>query len=765
MSDGIRGLSLLPFLERNPGTFHLVFPLASQDPEALAHSSFPFLLISDSDPTARVVAARVETDGGDRVASLFFLIQKDRYRLGRESFHPVTNLEVEKAWQRAGATYRRFGDRCAPRFFAGQSGANGIVSPFASLFFCKEKGSYFHPPCPLCGCPLALCSDDAVLAAAGLPLYSGSLERHLFCEACAGSARGNFYAVEVGSGAPAILRDLISLVREFGKVGEGSSGNTGFPCPACPEREECFGPSLKALARIVPFSFYPFHAFAFDAMSLCAPDFLALLSGAGAETLAKRLDSAGERGRAALVRATGDTAPLLFERGERRFLEILYLKLCLLGELFDALPSGENLAGPPELRPSVDRAWVALGATRNLLPRYWNFHATVLDIGRYGEENASRPGDPGRDDLTFLGVAWFEALLVNAGQDGTDVRGALSERLRNPPQGEASPFPGARDPGSPFFAGNLFFEPTAEAVSDGTAELWDAALAAGWSILLAGAGKEAGTGRETITAEIRTLRARVRDRLFEGAPPSALPESGVRTPKAGHAAHLRKTEPAASEDDADAAIAGILDGILRKWNADATAAGAPPPPETKATPSRPRPDPPAANDFLVKTVVLGAQPGPAPPTGAPRIAADHAPTPRGPAVEPSAAPSPTAGPDDTIEKTMILRPGDIAAGAPAAPEEAIEKTMILRPGNVPPAPPRSAAPPSAPPPAADDVLDRTVILGPGKSEVVPPAPVKKTAVKGPEPPPPAEPEGGGDLEKTVILKAPPDSGKIRRPGR
>src|SRR3990170_7726062 len=81
-----------------------------------------------------------------------------------------------------------------------------------------------------------------------------------------------------------------------------------------------------------------------------------------------------------------------------------------------------------------------------------------------------------------------------------------------------SPFPDARDPGSPFFAGNLFFEPTAEPLSEEAATLWDDALAAGWSILVAGAGKGAGTVRETIAAEILTLRARVRGRLFEGAP-------------------------------------------------------------------------------------------------------------------------------------------------------------------------------------------------------------------------------------------------------
>jgi len=740
MSDGIRGLSLLPFLERNPGTFPLRFPLASNDPEVLAHSSFPFLLISDSDPTARVVAARVDTDAGDRVASLFLLVQKDRYRLEKETLHPVTNVEVEKAWQRAGAAYLRSAEGCAPRFFEGQSGANGILSPFAPLFFCKEKERYFHPPCPRCGRPLALCVDDAVLAAAGLPLYARSLDRHLYCEACAGSAGGSFYALEAGSGAPAALRDRISLVRDFGRIGEGSSGETGFPCPACPERDQCYGPSLKALARIVPFSFYPFHAFAFDAMSLCAPDFLSLLSGAGAETLAKRLESAGERGRAALVRAEGDAAPLLFERGERRFLEILYLKLSLLGELFDSLPTRENPAGPPEFRPSVDRAWIALGAARNLLPRYWNFRAMFLDIGRYDAEEDSLQGAPGRDDLAFLGGTWFEALLVNAKQDGIAVRGALSERLRRPPQAEAGPFPGARDPGSPFFAGNLFFEPTAEPLSGEAAALWEDALAAGWSILVAGAGKEAGIAQDAIATEIRSLRARVRDRLFEGAPPAARPESGAQAPTAGTVAQPRKPEAPAAED-ADAAIAGILDGILRKWGSEAAAAGAPPPPVTKATPPRPPPAPPASDDFLVKTVVLGAGSGPARPAGAPLIAADPAPTPRVPAAAPSAAPAPPPAPDDTIEKTMILRPGTVT-----------------------PAPPRTAAPPPAPPPA-DDFLDRTVILGPGKSGVVPPAPEAPKPAKAPEPPPPADPDAGIDLEKTVIIKAPPDGGKFRRHGR
>jgi hypothetical protein len=96
----------------------------------------------------------------------------------------------------------------------------------------------------------------------------------------------------------------------------------------------------------------------------------------------------------------------------------------------------------------------------------------------------------------------------------------------------------------------------------------------------------------------------------------------------------------------------------------------------------------------------------------------------------------------------------------------MEKTMILRSGTVAPAPQRTPVPPVAPAPEADDFLDRTVILGAGTSGVVPPAPeIPKVAAKEAEPPPAAEQEAGFDLEKTVIIKAPPDSVKFRRQGR
>ncbi len=752
MREGGHGFSLLPLLEGGRGSFRLRFTLASKDIDSNEPTSFPFLLISDSDPVARIVAARVESPCGERIASLFLVVQKDDYRVDPESFHPVTNPEVEGAWQRAEAAYRRFDDPSRPRFFREWAGVEGGSSTFAPLFHCREKGGYFHPPCPRCGRSLDLCDDDAVLAAAGLPLYSGSLRRHLYCRSCSAHQGGIFYAVDVGSGAPPLLRDRISLVRDLGNMGAAPSPETGFPCSACEDREECFGPSLKSLGRIVPFSFYPFHAFAFDAMSLCAPDFLALLSGAGADTLAKRLDSAGERGRARLVRAAGEASPLLFDRGERKFLEILYLKLAFLADLAGAVPAGEKLTGPLGAHPSVDRAWVTLGPARGHLPRYWNFRTDVLEIGRFAGADASGTVSHASPDLLFLGVAWFEALLVNAKQDGRVLRSALSERLRNRAQANDATSFGARDPGSPFHAGNLFFEPAPDPLSEGSADLWDGVLAAGWSILRAGVGGGNGSGWESIRAEIRSLASRVRDRLFGDVTPIAPSRTMVRPATAGPPAEASPPPPATGADEADAAVAGILDAILRKWTTDAPVQETFPAAQPKPEPARPRPAAPPSDDFMVKTVVLGDPHAAARPPGTPSIAADALPTSRGPAE----IPSPRT--EETIEKTMILRPLRSPDGTSASPDESIEKTVILRAGTTAPPPMNGPAPPVAPSPA-DDFLDRTVILGPGKSGIVPPAPAKTNA---PVPPAADEPV---DLEKTVIIKAPKDAGTLRRHGR
>jgi len=758
-------LSLLPFLAPRGPALRLGFPLASDDPRTLADSSFPFVLLSDADPVARLVAARIETDEGEPLAPLFVLVQKDRYRLASDALRPVTNPAVEEAFRRAFAAYCRQDAPAPARLLGGQVREGGAPVPFASLFFCKHRRLFFHPPCPRCGRALALCRDERLLAAARLPLYSASLERYLFCEACGGPPGGGFFAVEAPAGALPAVRDRASLVREWGGLAAGAPG-TGFPCPACPERAACYGPGLAVLRRIAPFSFYPFHAAFCAPASACAPDFVALLSGIPADRLVEILAASGEAGRAACAAAAGRGGNgVLFRGGERRFLEVLYLKLSLLRELFACLPRGEQAARGADPAAALDRVWVTLGAGREAMPRYWNFSAALFDVGRFLGEDLPGAAAPGRGGLADFGLCWFEALVGGPGRDGAALRAALARALVAEPGSTPPPLPGARGGGGPFGPEGLLFPPERVPLSPAAEALWEEILAFGWNLFAAGAGGAALPARAGVEQGIDGLRTRVRDLLFaEGAP------AGEAHPSA-----------AAAAPQEDRAIAEALGAVLAEWEAAAASPPSAPPPDEEG--------------FVVRTVLLKGRP----------------------AGEPAAAPPPAAGAGpDLLEKTVVLRPeagaaarpasgtppGE-AAGVPAPPrpgaEEEIEKTVVLRPGPSakpsgpapgPPAPGAAEAAPAAEAagPSADP-LEKTVVLSPGQRPAArggpagqPPAPpAEKAGLPRPpaagEPPcaPPAgrgdtaltgeaaEAPEGADLEKTVILRPPP--GGAKRQGR
>lgn len=794
LSSGM--LSLLPFLEHRPGSFSLDFPLVANDPPAIASSFFPFRLLSDADPVARLLLARVETDGGSLLAPLFVLVQKDRYRLAGGASASVTNLCVEKAWMRAMAAYREEGGGGPARLFGGQVGERGTLVPFASLFFCKETKRFFHPPCPRCGRALSLCTDDQVLRAAGAALYSASLERYLYCGECGGPPKGALYAREVAGGASPSVRDLASLLRAYATVPAGSSAATGFPCGACPARDACFGPRLAVLERVVPFSFYPFFAFAFGKMSLCVPDFLFLLSGASPGWLAQRLEEQGEGGRAATVREAGKggrAEGLLFCGEERAVPEILYLKLCLLEDLVRCLPRGERMPDDPDAVASLDRAWVALGAARDVMPRYWNFRTALFDVGRFLGEDVSAAA-PGRADLLVLGAWWFEALVANAIQDRAAVRSELLRLLRDR-GAQGGRFPGAAGAGAPFSPENLAFEPSGGAATREFAALWEEVLSAGWTLLCAGAGVGPVPTAGGVAEDIARLRAKAKDLLFGGAPPSSVEAVAPRVPFGQPGADQPAPLPFSPAQQppgpftfegvsqADARIVRILDLIAAKWGAAAPRKEkdhfAPPP---EGAPGLPPPDAGrpagtgAQEEFVVRTVILGGRPEAPPAAGA-----DGGQKPR-PAGEASTA--------SDLEKTMVLGrqepplPEAAARTGGRAAEADLEKTVILGrkepspapggaveslPGPFEPAAPREVSGSSRPGPSAQapsaagplpkepaDFLDKTIVLSPGAAKgpaAVPPAPQEKA-------PPPAEEEV--DLEKTVVIKKPPPSGGGRR---
>ncbi|MBE0616490.1 MAG: hypothetical protein IH608_01000, partial [Proteobacteria bacterium] len=66
-----------------------------------------------------------------------------------------------------------------PLRFAKHGGADGELSAFPALYFCKRRELFFVPPCPRCGGALTDCRDDLLLASQGLPPYGRSPRRFL----------------------------------------------------------------------------------------------------------------------------------------------------------------------------------------------------------------------------------------------------------------------------------------------------------------------------------------------------------------------------------------------------------------------------------------------------------------------------------------------------------------------------------------------------------------------------------------------------------
>lgn len=257
------------------------------------------------------------------------------------------------------------------------------------LTFCKRRRLFFVPPCPRCGRPLADCRDDALLAAAGLPTYSGSGRRHVYCPACApgpaAAAPAFFGCGDAPDGAAAGSR--WDLVRAWGRlVGEAAGPDPSFPCPGCAHAGGCYPAGSgegDALRLLVPFSFHGFRAFALEYLPLTFGEFCDLLGGQPWEALRSKLaerrafDRLAALGQAPVGAAgSGGAARRLFfsdaESG-RRALEALLLKLWAFLELTRGVHAVHRVLGRPHLGLGPDGAWVGLGAAGPCAPAYWSF--------------------------------------------------------------------------------------------------------------------------------------------------------------------------------------------------------------------------------------------------------------------------------------------------------------------------------------------------------------------------------------------------------
>jgi hypothetical protein len=587
----MRNSSLFSYLQSGQHPFSLKISLHTENPSILEKTKFPFLLIHDSDPFGRLLEAKLVTDADIEFRSLFLFVQKDHYFLPPNELWPVNNKDVENSWQKAFDFYRRTRQGDSFMVLADQIGEQGRFQPLQSLFFCKTRRVFFHPICPRCGLALQQCNEDKVLENCGLPLYSTSLKRYLFCPSCFLKGFPDFYVNEADKFDPPQIKDRSALIREFGQIQEIQSQEEPMPCRGCPNHGECYGPALHALTRITPFSFYPFFLFIFDAaFSLNAMDFLSLVSGGSFAEIETQLQAKGELGRIRYLKLAQqegkEKPPSFFEKGEGEFGEVFYLKLSFLEELIRNISSRGGFRTHPDLRLGVDRIWVKLANPGSLLPFFWNFQIDLMEVAGVPQESAPLLPSPKSNSLYFLSCLWFYTLLVNKNQNISEVYQSLGKALEQPPSNFdfSSPSPG--NPMATFLPQNIFWDPGKKKVAGKWNPLWEKSLNLGFSLMKTSVGSDPQWQEDDFLNQLDSLRQAVRESLFT---------AGL----------------AESKQDillANGALVKILSNIRQKWQKQARPIrdGLA---ETMILPSRRTREEVPSEDEALKTVILSPQGG------------------------------------------------------------------------------------------------------------------------------------------------------------
>jgi hypothetical protein len=544
--------SLLPYLELTDTKFRLNLSLISQDSSILEKSPFPFLVISESDPFARLIEARFVTDAGSEIKRAFLLLQKDEYHLTRDELRPFNNQDIDQCWQKAFLFYSKKNQDNSAIILADQVGEDGGLISLQPLFFCKSKRIFFHPPCPKCGLPLQQCYDDDILTDLGFQRYSTSLKRYLFCPSCFGSrGKSDFYVFSLESSDHSALKDRWDLIKDFGRLTEVRNRLNRFPCIDCSSRQECYGSDGLGASRIVPLSFYPFYMLIFEAASVNALDFLSLISGASFDDLESRLSEKQESGRInclkALKRNSLSATPFFFDKNKRYFLEVLYLKLSFLGELVQTIFSRID---DPGFGLSIDRIWINLTDQSGLLPFFWNFKLKLIDIGGNTVKPPFLPKLFPYYSPHFLGIIWFYTLLVNKKQDVSKVYVTLGEKVEKivPSDDDSLESFLKNSSDGTFSPENIFWIPDGKSVSQDWMRLWEKSIGLGWSLLKIGLRtglmKDSKWSKDKFQQELENLRKEVKDKLFS------------------HELNFVQAEPAPENK----AISEILAKIMEKWS-------------------------------------------------------------------------------------------------------------------------------------------------------------------------------------------------------
>ena len=219
---------------------------------------------------------------------------------------PEPNEATTARWLREYEALVRFGgDEPGLVGLASVPGFDADAGPpvFEPLVLCRERGILFNLPCPRCLRVHVLgdCRDDKVLSEMGLPAWSTSDKRFVWCTAC-GREDPVFYSRKGYQGRGPV-KDFVSLLLDLRQVVDRGADSdpvasellagleAEFPCHACEQRAGCYprDPETQGLAesRLVPLVLNDFFAWPLPLLKLRIDEAADLLSGAPPAVVAK----------------------------------------------------------------------------------------------------------------------------------------------------------------------------------------------------------------------------------------------------------------------------------------------------------------------------------------------------------------------------------------------------------------------------------------------------------------------------------------------
>ena len=723
--------SLIHYLDSNDAEFYLKLSLNSLNGSAINETHSPFLAIDESDPLALILEASVVSNAGSKIKDVFLLIQKGDYRLPNDEVWPANNPDVDQAWQNLFSFLTASREHDSIIILKDQVGDNGKLLPWQSLFYCTHRQIFFQPSCPQCGFSIQICHDEDLLSGMDLQPYSTSLKRYLFCPNCLDAlGESDFYVHSLADSDPEIVKDHKDLIRGFGQLARIETEHASIPCIGCAHFQECYETQHLSTTRIVPVCFYPFFMMVLDAQSIQVRDFLPLLAGADVNDVADRFEANGQMGRLKLLRRfeqeNSQKSLFFFDKHGQFFLEVLHLKLSLLGEMARIVFSGLDRFAYPGLGLSMDKIWVTTAEQSNMLPALWNFKLNVMGIGGDSTQAFLTHKSSPLYALSFLGFNWFCVLLANSTQDFSKIHAEIAKVVENLP---------SEDDFGPELAlkihnlalsspANIFWNPVQKTFDQSCAALWARSLDLG-VLLIQGSMNETSQFSQTkFWQDYEQLRTDINKALF--MPRSA----GVST----------------SPSDDNKAIHEILLNIAAKWQSTVQSV---PSGAEEISADLPMEDQKIVQavadlpeDVVIKeTVMLSADDFRGEPPSS-EVEEDHVPETvmvKAEHAAPAETPTPASQPADDIPETVIFAHGTPKEETPSpveSRENDIPETVIISPKE--PSASHSSSEEKRPADAGNSKLtEQSISNAPGET------PVEKTQASAKE--------KDDDIPETVIF--------------